>query len=114
MLCRVMQVSKSGYFAWQSRPESDRSKQNNQLVEKIRKIHKDSHASYGSPRIHVELKEQKVSCSLNRVARLMRLEGITAKQKRQFIRTTEGLLGNRGSITFSRYCPLLFLAVFIG
>ena len=70
MLCRVMQVSKSGYHAWVRRPESDRSKQNNQLVEKIRKIHKDRDFSYGSPRIHVELKEQKVSCSLNRVARL--------------------------------------------
>jgi transposase InsO family protein len=84
-----MQVSKSGYYAWCSRPESGRSQQNEQLVEKIRKIHKDSDCSYGSPRIHVELKEQKVSCSLNRVARLMKLEGITAKQKRKFVRTTD-------------------------
>ncbi len=44
---------------------------------------------HGSPRIHVELKEQKVTCSLNRVARLMKLEGITAKQKRKFVRTTD-------------------------
>jgi transposase InsO family protein len=80
-----MQVSKSGYHAWVSRPESERSMQNNQLIEKIRKIHKSSQASYGSPRIHVELKEQKVNCSLNRVARLMQLEGITAKQKRKFV-----------------------------
>ena len=89
MLCRVMQVSKCRYYAWLKRPPSRRSQQNKQLVEKIRKIHKDSGPRYGSPRIHVELREQKVNCSLNRVARLMRLEGITAKQKRKFVRTTD-------------------------
>lgn len=76
MLCRVMQVSKSGYHAWVKRPESEPSKQNNQLVEKIRKIHKDSDLSYGSPRIHVELKEQKVTCSLNRVARWTQMRAL--------------------------------------
>jgi putative transposase len=64
MLCRVMQVPKSDYHAWVKRPESERSQQNNQLVEKIRKIYKDSDTSYGSPRIDVELREHKVSCSL--------------------------------------------------
>jgi transposase InsO family protein len=84
-----MEVSKSGDHAWVRRPESERSQENKQLVEKIRRIHKDSHFRYGSPRIHVELKEQKVTCSLNRVAPLMKLEGITAKQKRKFVRTTD-------------------------
>jgi SOS response regulatory protein OraA/RecX len=63
-----MQVSKCGYYFWLKRPESKRSQDNKQLAEKIRNIHKES--GYGSRRIHVELKEQKVTCSLNRVARL--------------------------------------------
>ncbi len=84
-----MQVSKSGYYAWLKRPESERSQQNKQLVEQIRRIHDGSGASYGSPRIYIELKEQKVECSLKRVARLMRLEGITAKQKRKFVCTPD-------------------------
>ncbi len=84
-----MQVSKCGYYAWLKRPQSKRKQQNKQLVEKIEKIHEESSSSYGSPRIYEELKEQNVACSLNRVARLMRLEGITAKQKRKFVRTTD-------------------------
>lgn len=84
-----MQVSKSGYYAWLKRPESERSQQNKQLVEQIRRIHNESGASYGSPRIYIELTEQKGECSLKRVARLMRLEGITAKQKRKFVCTTD-------------------------
>ncbi len=84
-----MQVSTSGYHAWLKRPESARTQQNKRLVKKIQQIHKESNSSYGSRRIHVELRAQKVVCSLNRVARLMRLEGITAKQKRRFVSTTD-------------------------
>jgi putative transposase len=95
-----MQVSTSGYQLyernvrrsaplWLKRPESARTQQNKRLVKKIQQIHKESNSSYGSRRIYVALRAQKVVCSLNRVARLMRLEGITAKQKRRFVCTTD-------------------------
>jgi len=76
MLCEVMQVSKSGYYAWLKRPESKRSKENKQLVERIKDLYEQSRQTYGSPRIYVELKSMAISCSENRIARLMRLNGI--------------------------------------
>ena len=88
-LCRVMQVSRSGYYAWLKRPESNRSRENRQLVEQIRDIHQQSRQTYGSPRIHAELQTMGVVCSENRIARLMRQHGIAVERKRKFTRTTD-------------------------
>jgi transposase InsO family protein len=68
-----MEVSMSGYYAWVKRPESERKRQNQQLLERIKCIHKQSRQTYGSPRVYVDLKKQDIPCSLNRVARLMQL-----------------------------------------
>jgi transposase InsO family protein len=84
-----MEVSVSGYYAWAKRPESERTRQNQQLLERIKHIHKQSRQTYGSPRVHVDLKKQGVVCSLNRVARLMQLNEIAAKRKRKFVVTTD-------------------------
>ena len=89
MLCEAMQVSRSGYYAWLRRPESQRSQENKQLVEQIKDIHQQSRQTYGSPRVHDELGDLGVNCSENRVARLMRQHGIAAEKKRKFIRTTD-------------------------
>ena len=56
VMCRVLEVSPAGYYAWRSRPESSRSVANRELLASIRRVHRDSHGRYGSPRIHAELR----------------------------------------------------------
>ncbi len=89
LLCQVMEVSVSSYYAWRKRPESERKEENQQILEKIKDIHKQSRQTYGSPRVYGELKKQNISCSENRVARLMKLHQIAAKRKRRFVVTTD-------------------------
>jgi putative transposase len=71
-LCRMLGVSRSGYYAWRRRPPSERSRFDAVLTEKIVTIHRNSRATYGSPRIHAELAAIGIRCSRKRVARLMR------------------------------------------
>ena len=87
--CKVLDVSSSGYYAWRERPVSAREMANRELVEKIKVVHAESREAYGSPRIYQELKAQGVACSENRVARLMRLYHIRAKQTRCYKVTTK-------------------------
>ena len=72
MLCRVLKVSKSGYYAWKRRPPSKRSREDAALTEKIREVHQRSRQTYGYPRVHAELHALGVRCGRRRVARLMR------------------------------------------
>jgi putative transposase len=88
IMCDVLSVSRSGYYAWLKRPVSKRQQGNTKLREKIRTVHHDSGESYGSPRVYQALKEQGEPCSENRVARLMREDGLRAKMKRRFKATT--------------------------
>lgn len=88
-LCRVLQVSRSGYYAWRRRKPSQRAQQEVRLVEQIRSIHRDSDGTYGSPRVWRDLKEMGTACSQNRVARLMRKHGISAQPVRRFVVTTD-------------------------
>ena len=87
-LCRVLGVSPSGFYAWLRRPESQRRREDRRLLHQIRVIHRQSRRSYGSPRIHAELRAQGVRCGRNRVARLMCEEGVRAKAPRRFKVTT--------------------------
>jgi transposase InsO family protein len=87
-LCRLMNVSSSGFYAWRRRPTSAREMANEALVGQIRAAHAMSRQSYGSPRIHRELKAQGIACSLNRVARLMRRHQIHARSFRRYRLTT--------------------------
>lgn len=89
MLCRVLGVSRSGYYAWRTRPASQRSQADRALVVRIQAIHTQSRKTYGSPRVHAELAEQGVRCSAKRVARLMRLAGIHARRARRTHTTTD-------------------------
>jgi putative transposase len=89
MMCRVLEVSRSGYYAWRNRPTSSRETENTALAEKIKSIHRKSRKTYGSPRIHRRLTSEGFCCSRGRVARLMRKHGIRAKSKRKFIVTTD-------------------------
>src|SRR3712207_269006 len=85
MLCRMLGVSKSGYYAWRDRPPSRRTRQDALLTEKIRKIHSRSRETYGYPRVHAELRSLGIGCGRRRVARLMKaagLRGCTRGKKR--------------------------------
>lgn len=76
MLCRVLGVSRSGYYDYKDRPPSQREQQDEALTTKIHEIHQRSRGTYGSPRIHAELRSIGIRCGRKRVARLMRKTGI--------------------------------------
>lgn len=84
MMCRLFDVSVSGYYAWRDRPESKRSREDRLLLEKIRVYHKQSRRTYGSPRIHHALATEGHRCSRKRVERLMRANAIVGARKRKF------------------------------
>jgi len=88
-MCRVLGVKSGSYYAWQSRPESKRDKENQQLMEEIKKIHKKSRGTYGSPRIHATLNKEGKIYGLNRVARLMNEAQIQATKRKKYIMTTD-------------------------
>lgn len=84
----MMEVSRSGFYAWIERPESNRSSQNKELLNLIREAYKLSRGTYGSPRITRVLRKQGIACGTNRIARLMRENYIVAKTKRKYRATT--------------------------
>lgn len=88
-MCRVLDVSRSGYYAAQQRRMSSRAQQDLQLRVQIRSIHAESKKRYGSPRIHSELRCRGIRCARKRVERLMRTDGVRARKKRSFVVTTQ-------------------------
>lgn len=87
-MCRVLEVSSSGYYAWRRRMISVRSKEDDKLRRRIRRIHDDSRGTYGAPRIHAELKEEGTQIGRKRVARLMKQEGLVGVSRRRWPITT--------------------------
>lgn len=85
VLCRVMDVARSGFYAWCQRPFSPRAQQNQSLLAQIQRAHRDSDGSYGSPRIHRDLGSQGLRISRHRVARLMRVHGIRGVCRRRSV-----------------------------
>ena len=75
-LCKLLGVSRSGYYAWRSRPPSERSRVDAVLAHKIDTIHRQSRNTYGAPRINAELRALGIRCGRKRVARLMRRAGL--------------------------------------
>jgi putative transposase len=88
-MCRVLEVSSSGYYAWLDRYASLRDQSNKDLTELIRASHAKSRKNYGSPRITKDLREAGLKCGKNRVAAIMRDKKIVAKMKRKFKVTTD-------------------------
>ena len=88
-MCRVLEVSKAGYYAWRARPLCDRVKDDRVLTAKIREIQKEVSKRYGSPRTCQELNALGFKCGEHKVARLMRQAGIKAKSARKFRVTTQ-------------------------
>ena len=88
-MCKVLKVSRSGYYAWKSRTPSKRQRVNEELLDHIREVYSNSRNLYGSPRITAELNDEGIGCGKNRIARIMKDNGIRATMRRsRFRRTT--------------------------
>ena len=87
-MCRVLEVSKAGYYAWRARPLCERVKADRVLTEQIRTIQKQVKQRYGSPRVRMELRALGFACGKHRVARLMGVAGLRAKSAPAFRPTT--------------------------
>ena len=87
-LCRVLEVSPSGYYAWHRRTASPRGQEDASLTAEIEAIHTHSRRTYGAPRIHAELCARGRRVSRKRVARLMRAAGVRGVSRRKFVVTT--------------------------
>lgn len=89
-LAQTLEVSPSGYYAHQHKPQRARAREDQQLLPQIQTAFQDSRRTYGSPRITATLRREGKRCGKNRVARLMRQNGLQARQKRRFVpRTTQ-------------------------
>jgi putative transposase len=88
LMCRVLDVSRAGFYAWLERPLSARATTDARLRVAIRAIHAESQRSYGSPRVHRELRAQDVRGGRKRVVRLMWAEGLRTKRRRRYRATT--------------------------
>lgn len=88
LICKVLDVSPSGYYAWRIRPESARSRADRLLKNEIRSIFDKSRETYGSPRIHDELGDRGIRCGRKRVARLMKQDQLEPKKARRYRVTT--------------------------
>lgn len=88
-LCRLLEVSRSGYYAWHGRAESIRGRANREMVEVMRQIDSEVKHTYGSPRMHTELVARGYECGCNRVATLMRRHGLMAKMTIRFRRAAK-------------------------
>lgn len=89
ILCRVLEVSRSGYYVWRGRPLSGRELANVRLLVEIRAIHVKSRGTFGSPRIYRALRTPERTLSEHRIARVMRTAGIRSKHRRKFRVTTQ-------------------------
>jgi transposase InsO family protein len=88
-MCRVLEVSSSGYYRFRHRTPSTRAIENNRLLGRIREIHTESRGTYGSPKIYRKLRQAGERVSRRRVARLMREHEIQAKRVKKYQRTTD-------------------------
>lgn len=87
-MCRLLGVAGSGYYAWLREKITGRRKENEALLEAIKRFYNASRGTYGSPRITEDLRDAGLRCGENRIARLMRVNGIMAKTRRRFKATT--------------------------
>lgn len=88
-MCKVLKISKSGYYRWRRQEPSMRQQENEILLDHIEAVYEHSRGTYGSPRVAIELKERGIPCGKNRVVRIMRENGIRAKMKKKYKATTD-------------------------
>jgi putative transposase len=108
LLCRHLGVSRSGYYAWAQRPESERDKSDRALSVEVLAVHQESRSRYGSPRVHAELRARGRPVARKRVARLMRKLGLRARPRRRFVRTTDSAhrYPVAPNLLERRFCPV--------
>jgi len=94
-MCRVLEVSTSGYYAWLKRPPSARARRDEELSQRIGEIHDGSRRTYGAPRVYAEMKEDGERVARKRVARLMREAGRSGASRRPKTFTTQRAEGAR-------------------
>jgi putative transposase len=88
-MCRVLHVSRSGFYAWQRREPSPRTQSNQVLIERMRVLHRQTREAYGARKMWQLLNREGLSCGRHRVARLRRLAGIVALRRRRYVRTVQ-------------------------
>lgn len=88
-MCRAAELSRSGFYAWRRRTECRRAVENRRLLVEIKAVHQKSRQTYGSPRIHAELRARGILFNLKRIVRLMRRYGIRGIVRRRFVVTTK-------------------------
>ena len=88
-MCRVLAVSRAGYYAWRARPLCQRIQDDQVLYAKVKAVHERTRRRYGSPRVHRELRKQGCRCGEKRVARLMRTGGLRGTPRRAYRVTTQ-------------------------
>lgn len=99
-MCRVLEVSRAGFYKWRAQPLAERVKADAVLAARIRAIHTGRRRAYGSPRVHRELRDQGIRCGEKRIARVMRLNGIRAVAPRRYRVTTQS--GHREPVAPNR------------
>ena len=93
LMCRVLKVSRAGYYAWCKRPASQHTQEDQRLGLAVAAIYRESRGRYGSPRVHAELRERGQRTGRKRVARLMQTAGLRAREHRRFRCTTDSRHG---------------------
>src|SRR5215468_3647604 len=99
-MCRVLEVSRAGFYKWRAQPLAKRVKDDAVLAARIRALHTGRRRSYGSPRVHRELREQGIRCGEKRVARVMRANAIRAIAPKRYRVTTQS--GHREPVAPNR------------
>ena len=88
ILCRCLRVTRSGFYAWQRRPESTHARDDRRFKVLVRASFEESQQRYGSPRVHEDLREQDEHVSRKRVVRLMQEDGLVARRRKRYKMTT--------------------------
>jgi transposase InsO family protein len=89
LMCRVLAVSRAGFYAWRQRPAAARTRADKVLAVAVAAIYAEHHGRYGSPRVRMELRGRGQRSGRKRIARLMRLQGLRARPRRRYRTTTD-------------------------
>ncbi len=93
LLCRMLAVSRAGFYAWRRRPVAVRTRQDQVLAVAVATIYAEHHGRYGSPRVQMELRDRGQRSGRKRIARLMRVQNLRARPKRRYRTTTDSRHG---------------------
>ena len=93
LMCRVLAVSRAGFYAWRRRPVAVRTRQDQVLAVAVAAIYAEHHGRYGSPRVRMELRDRGQRSGRKRIARLMRVQGLRARPRRRYRTTTDSRHG---------------------